>query len=194
MERTNYIQGLTRFWWVPLITGLIFIGFGIWCLCNPVSSLELMAYIFAGAVGAGGILSLIFGFTNISNNTGWGWSVACGIIEILCSIWLFFLPAPVLTTAFIFAVGLYIIFVSINGIGESLLLSTYAPFWLIGLLLLIFGAIIFACIFLAAPIVGGIAVWIYIGISFICYGVYRVLYSAKIHKINQHFNSNLPEF
>ena len=187
MENSNYIHGLTRFWWIPFITGLIFIGFGVWCLCNPTSSLEIMAYIFAGAVGAAGIFSLIYGFSNINTSHGWGWSVACGIIEILCSIWLFFLPAPVLTSAFIFAVGLYIIFVAINAIGECFLLSSYAPFWLVWLLLLLFGAIIFACIFLAAPIVGGIAIWLYIGISFICWGVYRVLYSIKINRINKQF-------
>lgn len=191
MERSNFIYGLTKFWWIPLITGLAFIGFGVWCLCNPVESLKILAYIFAGALGAVGIFNLIFGFANITSSHGWGWAVACGIIEILCSIWLFFLPSPLLTSAFIFAMGIYIIFVSVNAIGESFMMSGYASFWLVWLMLLLFASIIFSCIFLAGPIVGGIAVWLWIGISFICYGTFRVLFSLKIKRINNNFN-NLP--
>lgn len=189
MNQSNFIFKATRFWWLPLLTGLVFIGFGIWCLCNPVSSLTILAYIFAGAIGAVGLCNLIYGFANTSNNHGWGWAVACGIIEILFSIWLFFLPSNILTQAFIFCVGLYIVFVSINAISESFVLYNYSSFWSVWLFLLLLVSVVCACIFLAGPIVGAMAVWIYIGISFITYGVFRVLLSLKIKKINKNFDS-----
>lgn len=184
MDNTSLFYKPTRFWWIPFVTGLVFIGFGVWCLCNPVSSLMIMAYIFAGALGAVGIFNLVFGFANVRNNHGWGWAVACGIIEILCAVWLFFLPAPTLTQAFIFCAGLYIIFVSINAISESFVIYSFSSFWSVWLFLLLLVAIVTACMFLAGPIMGAMAVWLYIGISFITYGVFRVLFSLKMKRIN----------
>lgn len=189
MEKSNFINGVTRFWWIPLLTGLFFIGFGVWCLCNPVESLKILAYIFAGGIGAAGIFNLIYGFANIKVSHGWGWAMACGIIEILVSIWLFFLPSGFLTSAFIFVVGLYIIFVGINGICESVMLTGYNPLWTVWFLALLLVAVFCACVFLIAPVTGGLAVWLYIGISFICYGVYRVMVSIKMNKINSNLNS-----
>ncbi|MCH5241114.1 MAG: DUF308 domain-containing protein [Muribaculaceae bacterium] len=188
MSNSNLFYRVTSFWWIPMITGLVFIGFGIWCLCNPVSSLTIMAYIFAGAIGAVGVFNLIYGFANLKNNHGWGWAVAAGIIEILCSIWLFFLPATWLVQGFIFCAGLYIIFVSINAISESLGIYRYSSFWIVWLFLLLLVSIGCACFFLAGPIFGAAVVWIYIGISFITYGCFRILLSLVIRKINK----NLP--
>lgn len=190
MGSSDLFYRITRFWWIPLLTGLVFIGFGVWCICNPVPSLAIMAYIFAGGIGAVGIFNLIYGFANVKNNHGWGWSVACGIIEILISIWLFFLPSPTLTQAFIFCVGLYIIFVSINAISESFVIYSYSSFWSVWLFLLLLVSIVAACMFLAAPIMGAMAVWLYIGISFITYGVFRVLFALKIRKINDNFKDS----
>lgn len=189
MDKSNLFYRPTNFWWIPMLTGLVFIGFGIWCLCNPVSSLTIMAYIFAGGLGAVGIFNLIYGFANIRNNHGWGWAVACGIIEILCSIWLFFLPSALLTEAFIFCAGLYIIFVAINAISESFVMYSFSSYWSIWLFLLLLVSVVTACMFLAGPVMGAMAVWLYIGISFITYGVFRVLFSFKL----KHINNNLPE-
>lgn len=183
----NLFFQATKFWWIPLLTGLVFIGFGVWCLCNPVSSITLMAYIFAGSLGAVGIFNLVYGFANVRSYHGWGWSVACGIIEILVAIWLFFIPSNSLVQAFIFCVGLYIIFVAINSISESFVMYSYSTFWSVWLFLLLACSIVCACIFLAGPIVGTLAVWLYIGISFITYGVARVLLSFKLLKINSDF-------
>ncbi|MCH5230617.1 MAG: DUF308 domain-containing protein [Muribaculaceae bacterium] len=193
MERNDLFYRATKFWWIPMIVGLVFIGFGVWCLCNPGPSLTIMAYIFAGALGAVGIVNLIYGFANTRNNHGWGWSVACGIIEILCSVWLFFLPGSSLVTAFIFCAGLYIIFVAVNAISESFVMYNYSTFWSIWLFLLLLCSVVCSCIFLAGPIVGTLAVWLYIGISFITYGVSRVIFSIRINQINNRFNQEDPE-
>ena len=187
METNNLFYRATRLWWIPLLIGVIFIGFGVWCLCNPGPSLMIMAYIFAGGLGAVGIFNLIYGFANVKNNHNWGWPVACGIIEILCSVWLFFIPSNSLVQAYIFCVGLYIIFVAINAISESFVIYSYSSFWSVWLFLLLACSVVCACIFLAGPIVGTLAVWLYIGISFITYGVARVLFSFKLKRINNNF-------
>lgn len=189
MEKKNYFYGLNRLWWLPLISGLIFIGFGIWCLCDPAPSLTLLAYIFAGGLGAVGIFNVVYGLCNTGSYHGWGWALACGILEILVSIWLFFLPPEILTPAFIWGIGIYIIIMAIWAICESFMVSRYASFWGGWLFLFLLVALFFACIFVLGPIGAGIAGWLYIGISFISYGIYRVLFALKISRINRDFRN-----
>lgn len=187
METSNYLSRRTRFWIFPVIAGLIYIGFGIWCLCNPSSSLPILAYICAGCIGAVGIFNFIYGLCNFGRMSGAGWAAAAGVVEILVSIFLFFLPTEVLTFAFVYGIGLYIIFMAVFSFFDNLSLSRYSGFWLWWMILLILGAIVFACIFILAPIGAGVIGWLSIGISFICYGLYRVILGAKIRRLNKDF-------
>lgn len=188
MERSNYFFGLTRFWWVPLITGLVFIGFGVWCLCAPAASLPILAYIFAGCIGAVGIFNFIYGIGSWSANHGSGWSMAAGICEILFSIFLFFMPKEMLTIAFTYGVGIYIIFMTIFSFCESFMESRYSSplFWFI--LFFLIASLVFSLIYILGPIGGMVLGWLYIGISFICYGMYRILFSFRIKRINKELN------
>lgn len=185
MEKSNYFYGLTRYWWIPLLSGLIFIGFGVWCLCDPSQSLSLLAYIFAGFIGAIGIFNLIYGFANVSTFQGWGWAVAAGIVEILFSIFLFFIPEPALTLVFAYGVGLYIIFMAIYSFVDSLAMSRFSASWIVWLVIFLVASLVFSLIFILGPIGGAVLGWLYIGISFICYGIFRVLLSCKICSINR---------
>lgn len=189
MKNSGYLSGLTRFWWIPLLTGLVFIGFGIWCLCDPAPSLTLMAYIFAGAIGAVGIFNLIYGLCNINNYYGWGWAVGGGIIEILFSIFLFFIPSPVLTWVFVYGVGLYIIFMTVFSFFDGLMTYSNSG-WalLIGIFLL--AALVFAIIFVLGPIGTGMIGWIWIGVSFLCYGVFRILLASRVRSLNKRLNAS----
>lgn len=185
MEKTNYLYGLTRFWWLPLLTGLIFIGFGVWCLCDPAPSLEILAYIFAGAIGAVGIFNLCYGLCNCGAYHGWGWMVGSGVIEILFSIFLFFVPAPILTWIFIYGVGFYIIFMAIYSFFDGFMMGKSSPSWMTFATLFLLGALVFACIFILGPGAPGLVGWLWIGVSFVCYGVYRVLLACRIKALNK---------
>lgn len=184
MNDFTFKGGITKYWWVPLITGLLAIGIGIWCLCSPASSLPVLAYAMAVIFCVAGFCNSIFAIANRKFAPGWGWSLALGLIELVLGIWLLCLPSPVLTSTFIYAVGIYLIFAAINAICE--VCSVYSGRtswvgWLVALLLIV---ILFSVIFLAGPIGGGIAVWIWIGISFIFFGCYRISLSMVIRKIN----------
>lgn len=185
MKNTNYNVEVTRYWWLPMITGLVSIAIGVWCLCSPESSLPTLAYAFCICLCATGILNFVYAVGNMGRHYSWGWSLAYGIIEILCAIWLFTLPIAAMTTAFIYAIGIYLIFIAINAICEVCTLYSDGSFWMGWFMALLLATIVCSFIFLAGPIAGGIAVWLYIGISFICYGVYRIFLSAKLRKINK---------
>lgn len=177
--------GVTKFWWIPLLTGLLSIGIGIWCLFSPQTSLPILAYAFAGVICAAGIFNLTFAFVNSKLFPGWGWSLAMGFLELLCGIWMFSMSTPVLTSTFMWIVGFYLIFAVVNAICDSCTFYGYANDWFGWILAVLLITLLFAAIFISGPIAGGIAVWLYIGIAFIMFGFYRILMAGKIRKINR---------
>lgn len=187
MSRDYMKGGLTRLWWIPLITGIVGICFGIWCFISPESSLSVLAYIFTGCVCIAGLLNIIYAAVNARVNNGWGWSLALGILEILAGVWLFTLPENVLVSTFVYAVGIYLIVVAINAICEACIFSSYSPLWMILMFIMLIATIGFAVMFLSTPIVGGVVVWMWIGFSFIFYGLYRIIFAVKIKQLTRYY-------
>lgn len=187
MKRT-IIQSAARYWWLPMITGLLAIGVGVWCLANPDSSLPVFAYVFSIILAVAGFMNLAFSLSNIGRLTGWGFKMFIGIIELICGIWMLMMPEQQMVGVFIYGVGFYLVFVAITAICETCMFYGDNSFWLTLLLTFIICTLVFAFIFLAGPIAGGIAVWLYIGIAFICFGLYRIFISAKIYQVNKMIN------
>ena len=182
---SSFDRGVTRLWWLPLLAGLLCIGLGIWTLCSPVFSMIVLAYVFTGFLIAAGVMDLCYGLVNARMAPNWGWSLALGLIELIAGIWMCTLPAGVLTVAFMYAVGIWIIIAAINSICEAFMLSEYSGWGIaLGIIFLI-ATIFFAILFLGNPIVGGVVVWIWIAVSLICYGVYRICLAYFLRKITR---------
>lgn len=205
METSDYYRGLIRLWWLPLLSGLIFIGLGVWCLCAPVSFLNVMAYVFAGLFGAVGLFNLIYGIANFNNNPGWGWAVAGGIVEILFCFFLFFIPESILAYVFVYGVGLYVIFMAIYTFFEYFMAARSNGFWFFCIILLSLASIAFAIMFIVGPgaseLVGSVTAplagtvvpavigWLWMGVSFLCYGAYRMILACRIKALNDSYKS-----
>lgn len=177
---TNFENRVHRLWWVPLITGLIGIGLGIWCFLSPTTSLPVFAYAFAGILCFAGLLYLLYAFNNMRLRTNWGWSLAMGLIDLVCGIWLFTLPAAVLVTVFVYAIAIWILIVAINSICEATVMSGGNAFWTVWMVIMLIATIFFAIYFLSSPLLGGVAGWLWLGFSFIFYGAYRIALAFKI--------------
>ncbi len=111
-----------------------------------------------------------------------------GALGMICGIWLLTLPAPQLTVTFIYVIGFYLVFAAVNGICDACTFYGYSRDWFGWILALLLIMLLFAIIFIAGPIAGGVAVWLYIGISFIVYGIYRMFVAAKIRRVNRIFS------
>lgn len=179
------LKTATKFWWLPVITGILAVGIGIWCLVSPDTSLPAMAYTFAVVIAAVGFMNTSFALLSIGSLSGWGFKFLVGIIEIVGGVWLMLLPEEAMETAFIYGVGFYLVFVCLNAVCEAILYYGDTKYWLAMLLSFIVCTLILAVIFLAGPLAGGIAVWLYIGIAFITFGLYRILIGVKICKANR---------
>lgn len=172
-----------KYWWIPIITGLLSIAIGVWCLLAPVESLPVLAYVFAAVMCASGAFNISFAAVNNKLYPGWGWALAMGLLEIVCGVWMFCLPLPVLTTVFIWVIGIYIVFACINAICDSFTSYGYSNDWFGWIVAILLVTLLFALIFMAGPVADGIAVWLYIGISFILFGLYRIILAAKLRRI-----------
>ena len=138
--------------------------------------------------GSSTLLNFVYAFLNTGKDSGWGWYLALGILELLAGVRLFSLPRIVLVDTFIFVIGIWIIVAAINSICEACVLSSVSPGWMVRMILLLFVTIVFAVLFLSNPVVGGVAVWLYIGISLITFGVFRIVFAVKAKQLNNEFD------
>lgn len=184
MTRT-ILKTVARYWWLPVITGLLSVGLGIWCLASPDTSLPVLAYTFAIVIAAVGFLNTVFALMNIGSVSGWGFKMLVGVIEIICGVWMLLMPEGSMVSTFIYGIGFYLVFVALNAVCEVILYYGDTKYWLAMLLSFIVCTLILAVIFLAGPLAGGIAVWLYIGIAFITFGIYRILLGCKINQANR---------
>lgn len=180
MKRTKFSGGLSRYWWIPLIYGLICIALGIWTICSPFSSLPVLAYAFAIGLLIAGVLDFAFSISGARYNPQWGWGIALGILDLVAGIWLLTLPEGMLTVTFMYIIGIWILVAAINSIAETCVVSDMSAGWLVWSILLLIATVVLAVYFLFTPLLGGIAVWLWIGISLICYGTYRMMVAGRV--------------
>lgn len=184
----NLQTGMKRLIWLPIVTGLIAIALGIWCLCDPTVSLKIFAYVFAGALCASGLINVILGISNKSIGWNWGWALAIGIIEIFCGVWMYCLPSMMMTSVFMFIIGIWILVAAINALCESFMMASHSPAGTVFSILLLLATIVFAIMFMSNPLTGGIAVWLYIGLSLIFFGCYRLIFASTLRRIGKNMN------
>lgn len=177
--------GFSRYWWVPLISGLIFLGFGIWTLCCPAESLEVLAYAFAICFTLAGMFYTGFACAVSKWSSDWGWTLAVGLLEVVLGVWLLCLPAGQLTVAFMFMAGFWLLFAAINAVCESFAVSAGSVGWTIVSVLFLIMTIVFTVVFLSDPIVGGVAVWLWLGLSLISYGIFRLVLAGKLRSLGR---------
>ena len=185
MKQMEFENGISVFWKFPLISGIISLGLGIWTLCMPSSAITAMAYIFAACILLDGIVNCCYAFYSSRYTPGWGWSLAAGLIGLLCGIWLLCMPAASLATAFVFVMGFFLIVAAINSLCEAFTLSYVSGWWMIWSFILLIATIVLAGVFLFNPIAGGVIVWMWLGLSLILYGIFRITLACIIRSVSK---------
>ncbi len=174
-----------RFWWISLLMGILSIVAGICCFATPAGSLAVLTAFFIALLIVGGIGNIAFAAINCRNTSFWGWSLARGIIELLFGIWLLLIPLPVVTAILVYLIGLWMLFHSILGICESSAFSALPVKgwgWLLACNVL---SLLCAFLFLTLPAFGGAFLLVYIGLSFVLYGLFRIVLAFHLRKINR---------
>lgn len=184
-NRFSNTRRIFKHWWISLITGILSIAAGVCCFAVPADSLAILTWFFIVILIAGGIFNIVWAARNRKWNETWGWGLARGIMELLLGLWLLMLPLPAVTTSLIYLIGFLMLFNSITGICESCALAELSISgwgWLLACNIL---SLICSFIFMAAPVYGGIFILVYIGLSFILYGIFRSVVAFKWRRFNK---------
>lgn len=186
MENLNNMdqQQPVKHWYLPLILGIVYIAVGIWVIFTPVASYVALAIFFALAFLISGILGIIYAISNRQTISGWGWSLAAGIVELLIGILLIARIDLTIVTLALF-VGFALLFRSIMAIFWSFEVKKMEVSGWGGLLALGILGVILAFILLWNPILAGLTVVVYTSAAFITLGGFQIYFSFKLKKLNR---------
>ena len=188
MLRSKILAGITRYWWLPLVTGLLCVGLGLWAIFSPSTSLPIMAMAFAIGLLVLGAFDAVWGISTAKHNPGWGWDICFAIIDIIAGIWMLTLSPAQMTLAFLYIIGIWLIFAAFNGMGQIFSVSMFNPVAsiLAGILLVFTLFLGFWLIF--NPIGLSVTAWIWLGIGLVCYGTYRITVACRIKQLHNRLN------
>lgn len=172
-----------KHWYLPLITGLIFIGVGLYAFAQPAGSYVALAFVFSISFIIAGIMDIIFAVSNREELEGWGWDLALGLMTLLVGIVLIRHPEISMLTLPLF-VGFTVLFRSAMAIGNSLELKKYyinewGTLMAIGIL-----GMIFSFILIFNPVLAGLSIVIWTGLAFIFIGAYSIYLSLRLKKVH----------
>jgi uncharacterized membrane protein HdeD (DUF308 family) len=165
-ETFKSIKDTIKHWYLPLILGILFIIVGVWAIVTPVSTYLSLAILFSVTFFVAGFLEIIYSISYRKQLDGWGWSLASGILSLIIGVLLIIYPQVSIITLPLF-VGFVVLFHSSMAIAWSIELKKYKISnwgWLLfaGIL-----GVIFSFILLMNPLIAGLTVAVFTGISFI---------------------------
>ena len=169
-------------WWLISLKGLLFIFLGMYIFKFPVSG--MLGLIIYGGITLliSGIIIAIFAFSTRHQNSGWGWQLGEGFLDVFIAIILLSnLGFTIITLPYVFAI--YGIITGIFWIIQSTFFKRKGySFWNIvligGLLSLIIGLLV-----LAHPIIATLTIVGIIGSLFIVHGIFLILFSFLVKRI-----------
>lgn len=178
------VKNTVKYWYLPLIAGILFIIVGIWIFATPLESYLTLAILFSISFLVSGVLDIIFAISNRKELDNWGWTLALGIVSTILGCILIIHPELSITTLPLF-IGFVVLFRSISAIGFSLDIKRYGVFdWGYILAIGIIGTIL-GIILLINPFIAGVSLVVFTGLAFICLGIYGIFISVKLRKIKK---------
>ena len=182
---------LKTFWWIPLLTGIVCLGLGIWELLVPREAIPVLAVVFGACLCLAGTLNIVLGGTTRGSSPVWGWSLALGIIEIIGGVWMLTLPMPEMVISFVLIVGFMVIVGAINACVESFTLAANNGWWVFWSVLLLLASIVLILIMVSNPLAYGVASWICLGCALITFGTYRIGLSFTLRRWTKNIDSDI---
>lgn len=176
-------RGPIRNWWVDLLLGILSIVMGIIVFMHPGQSFFALSIIFGAGILVSGILDL-FMASSMHRQSGKGWVIVTGVIEILFGILLLSLPRmsmnvmPLVLAFWLMFRGFALIGVSSDMIAWGI----KGPGWVIALAIAL---ILCSFVILFNPIIGVGAIIIWLGVSFLLLGIGFVILAFDLWRLNR---------
>ena len=180
----NPVAGTAKYWYLPLITGIIFILIGVWVFRTPLASYITLAMLFSVTFLITGIIEIVYAIFNRKGIENWGWWLAGGLIDFVIGVLLISKPQISLVILPIY-IGFGILFRSIIAIGWSIELKRQKILdWGNLLLIGILGSIL-SFIMLWNPLFAGMTLVIYTALAFVIIGIFQMYLAMRLRKIKK---------
>lgn len=177
------VKSTINHWYLPLISGLIFIAMAVWTFKEPEESYVALAFLFSLSFVISGLSDSIFSIANRKVVDGWGWGLAMGLITLIAGILMLMNPnISILTLPFY--VGFIVLFRSMNAIGTALDLKSFGILDWGNLMIIGIIGVFTAFILLWNPIFAGLSIIVWTGIALLVMGIYSIIYALKLKKIH----------
>lgn len=176
------IKNTVRYWYMPLITGIIFILVGIFVFVTPLESYLTLSVFFSISFLVSGIFEVFFAVSNRKEMDNWGWFLVSGIFYLLTGIILVMNPEISITILPLF-IGFTILFSSIHAIGIAYDLKNYGIMDWGNLAIIGFLGLLFSFFLIWNPVFTGISLIVWTGLAFVSIGIFGIYVSVKLKKL-----------
>lgn len=177
------IKSAVKYWWVPLLVGILFIVSGIYTLMTPTETFLVLTVFFSVSFLVSGIFEVFFALSARDSLEGWGWLLVYGLINLVVGMILINNPEISVATLPIF-IGLLVMFRAITAIGSSMdLKRNGVSDWSYLLILGILG-IIFSFILIRNPGFAGLSLGVWVAIALITIGIAAAFFSFRLKDLH----------
>lgn len=171
-----------KYWWMPLIIGIMFIIAGIWTITTPVASFVALAIFFAAFMFVSGIFNLVFAISNRAEIEDWGWHLAGAIFDFVVGAILFFHP-PLTMAVLPYLVAFYFMFKGFATFGFAFDMKRYGDSRWGWLLFSGSVSILLAIMIIFNPTLGGLTIVIFTAMAFFSLGLFNIVLSLGLKEI-----------
>lgn len=168
---------INNFWWLTLLTGIIYMIVGFLLLKNPLDSFYTLCMIAGIPLIIGGLIETYLTISN-RKKLAYNWLAFSGLIDLGIGLILVLNPKVILTLVTLL-ISLLLIYQGIVLIRKSVKQKSTNPQawkWTLGFGIVL---IILTAILMAKPEIVGAALSIWLGITFLVFGVYRIILFFK---------------
>jgi uncharacterized membrane protein HdeD (DUF308 family) len=182
MDITEFnFWGRTKFWWVFMVVGILFIPLGLWIIFSPVIGYEVVSILLGWALLIYGIVQLLMSSDAKRYKHTWGWWLAGGIIDIFVGfILLSNIALSELILPFFFA--FIFLYKGVNNIVSSISIREINRSWWLYLLNGILMLLI-SFMFFFVPYMSSYVVLFLSALAFVYWGLSLIAFSFELKPI-----------
>lgn len=186
MKSRNYnvIGYDMRYWWNTFLSGILFVGLGLWISLSTEKSYLFLSLLLAIGLFTTGMFETLFSLLNRKAIKDWGWIFIGGFIDLILGIYL--LSFPLLAMVLMpLIIGLWMLFRSFMTVSSPVNLKAAGLWDWIWLLITSIVLILPSLIILINPFFGLVNIVLCTGIAFIIAGIFRIYFSQQLRRLNQ---------
>ena len=184
---TQTVEKVTKYWYLPLVLGVLFIGAGVFVLFTPLASYLTLSFLFALTLLIGGALEVIYAIANRDINDRWGWTLVGGLLDLVIGILLVSNPA-LSAVVLLMYIGFALLFRAIMGIAWAVELKrAQVPNWGALMTVSIIGLIL-VLVMLWNPVFLGLTVVVYTALALVTVGAASIARAIFLKRVRNRFD------